>query len=238
MSRTTTRWLMILGVLIILAVIAVQQSIPAARASEPQLNGGFLLFYAVAFFSVVVLFGAAFVGALIKLYQLQQFGWFWVLVGSAASILVSIGLVLAPFALLIYCFAGPTTPAKPTAAASSVAPLTTASTGAVPSPETATPTSGAWFGIASFASSLIFPVLVGIRLLLLTTNVPAAMQSVTDALVILQIPGILVAIVMGHLALTKANPTKANRGWAIAGLVLGYLAVLFFIVVVIAFAGL
>jgi len=76
-------------------------------------------------------------------------------------------------------------------------------------------------------------VLVALRFLALLPGF--SVLAVVDAFVgCLQIPAILVAILAGHVALARS---KARRGLAIAGLVLGHLSVAGYVVIAFLFTG-
>jgi len=113
MSRTATRWLMIPVLLIIVALVGIAVLVPpaAVNPADPNQNGLLFLAYLLMVLAGLVLVVIALVGALIKLNQLKRYGWFFTLLGSAALVVVTIGLVLTPLMLLIYSFFGPTTPA-------------------------------------------------------------------------------------------------------------------------------
>lgn len=117
MSRNTTRWLTIFGlILAVLAMPFVIAGLISALAYSPDgsSSGGVLLSVGLvlAVAGVLTLVGAA-VGALIKLNQLRQYGWFWAILGSLLLVFVGVGFIATVVVLLVYSFDGPTTPASP-----------------------------------------------------------------------------------------------------------------------------
>jgi uncharacterized membrane protein HdeD (DUF308 family) len=112
MSRSTTRWLMLPVILLILTYIGIQVFTPSAQMVAAANNGPYLLAYLVSLLIAASLTLIALIGALTRLSQLQQMRWFWLLLGSAFAVVIGIGLVLTPLLLVVYSVVGPTEPAK------------------------------------------------------------------------------------------------------------------------------
>jgi hypothetical protein len=215
------------AILLVLALVGISTFVPGTVVQQ---NDAMAWVYPLVVIglalAVVALVLTALTGALIQLSRLGQTRWLWILIGSAASFVVfGLGVVLTPLALIVYSVVGPT--------AASRAPL------AMPTARPdASPSEGVeWLGILSLASSLVFPLLVGLRLLTRNAQLPDVVRALVDTVGGLQIPAILVAIVSGHLAFTSLNPAKAHRRLALFGLVLGYASIMGFVLLALAFAG-
>jgi hypothetical protein len=123
MNRRITLYLALGG--ISLAVVAlVLLNLPLGLGNGSHAPGGAtpggLLIYVVGVIGGIALSLVALVSALVQTAQWQRWGWFGVLLGEAILTLLLVGLIaffapwaflLCPLTLVVYGFAGPTTPA-------------------------------------------------------------------------------------------------------------------------------
>lgn len=95
--------------------------------------------------------------------------------------------------------------------------------------------------LASLLLGLLIPIVVVLYQIppqLLPHDVEVAIGLVSTVLAVASVPGVIGAIVTGHLALIEAKrfaPQRAWRGFAITGLVLSYLSIVYVIWLVVQF---
>jgi hypothetical protein len=109
-------------------------------------------------------------------------------------------------------------------------------TASSPPPRVA-PGSSNVLALVSFFSALYMP-LVFVLILIVALTHTNGLLPVIGSLGGLSLPALITAIVTGHIALAQAKryePGKARRGFAIAGLVIGYLVVALVLLFIVAF---
>jgi hypothetical protein len=124
MSRTLTRWLDIVGAIFVASYFILPNVSPAVNQWGDQESQNGAIFLTVHLWAALGfgLLGVALLGALSTLSHLQQWPWFWILLGSGVLAVLPFGFVVPPVVVLVYSFMGPTTPAlKHTRAAASPA---------------------------------------------------------------------------------------------------------------------
>jgi uncharacterized membrane protein HdeD (DUF308 family) len=235
MNRTTTRWLIISGILLTVVPLAFSSLLTSLRPaiSVNTFVGDMLAILVIlAVLTGIVLIFTAAIGALVKLRQLRQDGWFWAILASLLSIVVGFGALLIPLLVLVYSFAGPTTPAVGLTGAPGQAPLEAAP----PQPDNPSPAKalqGNGFALVSFLCALYVLVTVGLTVGIATqmgasggqpAN-PAAGQALAllAPLNALNLPAAVTAVVTGVMAVRRAPASRARRGLAWIGLILGAL---------------
>jgi hypothetical protein len=90
----------------------------------------------------------------------------------------------------------------------------------------ALPSARNWWAIVSFIASLFVPMEALLIVLAMQPHSPVSL-ILAGGIGSLALPATVIAIVFGHVALVKAKqyaPGHGLRGFAIAGLALGYLA--------------
>jgi hypothetical protein len=113
MSRTLTRWLDIVGAVLLASYFILPNVAPAVNQWGDQESQNSAIFLTVHLWAALGfgLLGVAFMGALSNLSHLQQWPWFWILLGSGVLAVLPFGFVVPLVVVFVFSFVGPTTPA-------------------------------------------------------------------------------------------------------------------------------
>jgi hypothetical protein len=236
MNRLTTRWLIILGILLTgvpLAIDAILTNVHPTVSVSPFVSETLALAVIVAALGGSTLVIVATVGALIKLNQLHHSVWFGLILASFVSVLVGVGAVLTPLLVLIYSFAGPTTPAV--GAAPSLAPPSPANAfpaqplvSTLSTPSVSAPPQPNGLALVSALCGLYVLLTVGLTAAVIATAVPSAQKTpggsaqgllaIVGPLDVLNVPAAVAAVVTGVIALRRAHSHPSSRDAGSLGL--------------------
>ncbi len=113
MSRTLIRWLDITGAVLVASSFILPNVSPAVNQWGDQESQNGAIFLTVHLWAALGfgLLGVAFIGALSNLSHLQQWPWFWILLGSGVLAVLPFGFVVPLVVVFVFSFVGPTTPA-------------------------------------------------------------------------------------------------------------------------------